>query len=317
VVLRFADFQATEADASLFRAIGITGPFAPARVGAVRAGTAAQEAGLIDGDLVLQVDQVSIVDAAQLRALIRESGRSWHAAYAVLADRARWRRASTAVTPRLDSDEGERIGRIGAIIGDRPAMVVVRSGPLEGVVKAVEKTWDVSALTLAMMGKMLVGEASLKNLSGPITIADYAGRSAALGLTQYLVFLALNQCQLGRVEPATAAHLGRWAPDVLSLGGPDWPRDFRGLDVSPTTRGLGRIDGDDVGCLVQRHAPFDVLARSRLLAICPPPAHPPCSKFSQATPHPGRCNRAVFLPTCACFGAFCGARYPGGRIAAG
>jgi regulator of sigma E protease len=196
-VLRFGDFQAGQADASLFRAIGITGPFAPARVGNVRSGTAAEEAGLIDGDLVLAVDQVVIVDAAQLRALIRESGR-------VAAPRAQsWRilrdgtEQTLVVTPRLDSDAGERIGRIGAIIGDQPATVVVRSGPLEGVVKAVEKTWEVSALTLAMLGKMVIGEASLKNLSGPITIADYAGRSAALGLTQYLVFLALISVSLG------------------------------------------------------------------------------------------------------------------------
>jgi regulator of sigma E protease len=196
-VLRLGDFQAAQADASMFKAIGITGPFSPARVGNVRSGSAAEEAGLIEGDMVLQVDQRPIVDAAQLRALIRESGRlvapsaqSW----IVWRDN---RELLLVVTPRRDSDGGENIGRIGAIVGDRPATVVVRSGALDGVVKAVEKTWDVSALTLAMMGKMLVGEASIKNLSGPITIADYAGRSAELGLTQYLVFLALISVSLG------------------------------------------------------------------------------------------------------------------------
>lgn len=68
---------------------------------------------------------------------------------------------------------------------------------LEGFWTGVVKTWDVSLLTLKMMGRMVIGEASLKNLSGPLTIADYAGRSASLGLTQYLVFLALISVSLG------------------------------------------------------------------------------------------------------------------------
>jgi regulator of sigma E protease len=60
-----------------------------------------------------------------------------------------------------------------------------------------QRTWEVSVLTLRMMGRMVIGEASLKNLSGPLTIADYAGKSASLGLTQYLVFLALISVSLG------------------------------------------------------------------------------------------------------------------------
>ena len=74
---------------------------------------------------------------------------------------------------------------------------MVRYGPLEGLWQGAQKTWEVSALTLRMMGKMLLGQASLKNLSGPLTIADYAGKSASLGLTQYLVFLALISVSLG------------------------------------------------------------------------------------------------------------------------
>jgi regulator of sigma E protease len=76
-------------------------------------------------------------------------------------------------------------------------MVTVRYGFLDGLKRAVSRTWEVSALTLRMMGQILVGEASLKNLSGPITIADYAGKSAALGLSQFTVFLALISISLG------------------------------------------------------------------------------------------------------------------------
>ena len=73
----------------------------------------------------------------------------------------------------------------------------MRYGALEGLWGGVERTWQVSALSLKMMGRMLVGEASIKNLSGPLTIADYAGRSAHGGLTQYLTFLALISVSLG------------------------------------------------------------------------------------------------------------------------
>jgi regulator of sigma E protease len=76
-------------------------------------------------------------------------------------------------------------------------MITVQHGVFEGLWLGVEKTWDVSLLTLRTLGRMLVGEASLKNLSGPLTIADYAGRSASLGLTSYLVFLALISVSLG------------------------------------------------------------------------------------------------------------------------
>jgi regulator of sigma E protease len=76
-------------------------------------------------------------------------------------------------------------------------MVLVRQGPVEGLWRGVVRTWEVSALTVRMMAKMVIGEASLKNLSGPLTIADYAGKSASLGLTHYLVFLALISVSLG------------------------------------------------------------------------------------------------------------------------
>jgi regulator of sigma E protease len=94
-------------------------------------------------------------------------------------------------------ESGPAFGRIAAFVGAPPAMTTVRHGPVEGLWNGAVKTWDVSALTLRMMGRMVIGEASLKNLSGPLTIADYAGKSASLGLTQYLLFLALISVSLG------------------------------------------------------------------------------------------------------------------------
>jgi regulator of sigma E protease len=94
-------------------------------------------------------------------------------------------------------DEGQVIGRIGAYVGEPPRFTTVRYGALEGLWNGVKRTWQVSALSLKMMGRMVIGQASLKNISGPLTIADYAGRSAHVGVTQYLTFLALISVSLG------------------------------------------------------------------------------------------------------------------------
>ena len=88
-------------------------------------------------------------------------------------------------------------GRLGVYPGQPPEMVTVRYGVLEGLSQAVVQTWQMSTLTLKMLGKMLIGEVSLKNLSGPLTIADYAGQSAQLGLAYYLGFLAVVSVSLG------------------------------------------------------------------------------------------------------------------------
>jgi regulator of sigma E protease len=101
------------------------------------------------------------------------------------------------VAPDVVNDGSRSVGRIGAYVGEPPEMVTVRHGPLEGLWKGVVRTWEVSELTLRMLGRMVIGEASLKNLSGPLTIADYAGKSASLGLAQYVMFLALISVSLG------------------------------------------------------------------------------------------------------------------------
>lgn len=92
---------------------------------------------------------------------------------------------------------GQNMGRIGAMLGAAPQMVQVRYDWWEGLAAGAQKTWDIGMLSLKMLGQMLVGEASVKNLSGPLTIADYAGKSASMGLVQYVLFLALISVSLG------------------------------------------------------------------------------------------------------------------------
>lgn len=196
-VLPLSQMDVRDADAQLFRKIGILGPWTRPVIGEVMPDSAAARAGLRDGDLVLSVAGKTVVDGAQLRELIRTSVQG------AQATRSTWRvdRAGRVldvdVTPDVRQDAGRTVGRIGAYVGAPPDFVKVRHGVVDGLWKGVVRTWEVSVLTLRMMGRMVIGEASLKNLSGPLTIADYAGKSASMGLTQYLVFLALISVSLG------------------------------------------------------------------------------------------------------------------------
>ena len=92
---------------------------------------------------------------------------------------------------------GQKVGRVGLYPGQPPEMVTVRYGFVDGLVQAVSQTWQMSTMTLKMLGKMVIGQASLKNLSGPLTIADYAGQSVRLGVAYYLGFLAVVSVSLG------------------------------------------------------------------------------------------------------------------------
>jgi regulator of sigma E protease len=196
-VLSFESLDVTHADATMFRTIGFVAPYSPARIGDLTPGGAAETAGLQPGDLVVQVDTQRITDAAQLRELIRKSGAEGVPVQQQWLIERNGKPSSLVVAPRQEREAGKYIGRVGAMIGGMPVMAQVRYGFWGGIQKAGSKTWEVSALTLRMMGQIVTGQASVRNLSGPITIADYAGRSAAMGLEQFMVFLALISISLG------------------------------------------------------------------------------------------------------------------------
>ncbi len=196
-LLALSQVRSPDADAHLFQKIGITGPWTAPVVGEVVKGAAADRAGLRQGDLVLSIGRTQVMDGRQLRELIRGSVESGKAVGASWQVRRGGQTLQLPVVPDAVADGATTIGRIGAFVGAAPAFITVRYGPIEGLWKGAQRTWEVSVLTLRMMGKMVIGQASLKNLSGPLTIADYAGKSASLGLAQYLVFLALISVSLG------------------------------------------------------------------------------------------------------------------------
>lgn len=164
----------------------------------VVAGGAAARGGLLSGDRVIAVNNRAI---DRWEALVESVAASPEKSIMLDVERA-GRTVSLAVVPDRVTENGRTFGRIGVKpqidrnIVDKLS-VVVRHGPLTAAGLAFGKVWDMSLFSLKMMGRMLVGDVSWKNLSGPITIADYAGQSAILGWMPYVNFLALISISLG------------------------------------------------------------------------------------------------------------------------
>lgn len=205
VRLGLDELGAQELDAALMKRIGLGSAFSDPVMGEVKAGGPAAAAGLRSGDRVLAVDGTPVTDAQSLRERIRaavQAGQGLAMAWRVQRS---GQELMLTVTPRVvrDADRsgnptaGPPIGRVDAFIGNPPAMVKVQLGVVEGLRQGAVRTWDVSLMTVRMLGRMLIGEASLRNLSGPLTIADVAGQSAQQGLAYYLGFLALVSVSLG------------------------------------------------------------------------------------------------------------------------
>jgi regulator of sigma E protease len=187
-------------DVDLMQAIGLTRYQPPLKpvIGRLIAGGAGERDGLREGDEVVEVDGHAIPGWEELVASVTAApGRPLQ--FKILRGGATHQ---LAVTPESKQEAGKTLGRIGAApeideVALKRLITEVRYGPLESVARAAERTWDVSTFTLKMLGKMIVGDVSLKNLSGPITIADYAGQSAQLGWLAYVSFLALISISLG------------------------------------------------------------------------------------------------------------------------
>ncbi len=189
VVLATERLAGRAPDAKLFSEIGFA-PLADALISRVVAGGAGAKAGLQAGDRVLSIDGRAVADAAALREAIRAA----HEGDTPRAMRWRVERAGQAVeldvTPRMVDDAGQRVARLEVGVGSPPQRVHVSYGLLDGAWRGVTQSWELGVTTLRLLGRMLIGQASLKNLSGPLSIADYAGQSAKAGLTPFLDFLA-------------------------------------------------------------------------------------------------------------------------------
>lgn len=168
-------------------------------LGEVTPGSAGDLAGMRAGDEIVSVAGKPISSWNDVVTLVRKSP---GIALTIELRRQGTTREVQATPAEIRDDRGNAFGRLGIAVQDDPAvretMFVVRSyDPLTAFVKASRLTGETASFTLRMMGRMAVGAASMKNLSGPVTIADYAGQSARQGWTSYLSFLALISISLG------------------------------------------------------------------------------------------------------------------------
>jgi len=192
--LDLREFTTGDLDANPLPRIGLQPSSSPARIGHVTEGGAAAAGGLRAGDRVVAINQRPIKAARDLIQVVRNAPGT---PLEFLVDRDGEQLKFTVVPARVREDNGNEIGLISVEIGERPPMVNVAYGPIESIGLAVGKTWDTAIFSLRMLWKMIIREASLKNLSGPVTIADYAGQAARLGPAAFFSLLALISISLG------------------------------------------------------------------------------------------------------------------------
>jgi regulator of sigma E protease len=219
--------DATELDADFTRILGLA-PFRPKLkpvIGLVAIGSVAEEGGIKAGDEVTEIDGQPITHWNELAAAIRAApGKPMR--FVIQGDKGV---REIRLVPKAETEGGQTVGRIGIGVRDDPQvraelMVEVRLQPVAALAKAVRQTWDTSVFSLRMIGRMMVGELSWRNISGPVTIADYAGQSARLGIDHYLKFLALISISLGvlnllPIPILDGGHLLYYLVEVIK-GGP-------------------------------------------------------------------------------------------------
>ncbi|MBE0468791.1 MAG: RIP metalloprotease RseP [Methyloprofundus sp.] len=184
----------------LFKELGLKAwqPTIPSVVGKIIANSVAEQAGLQTGDLILSADGHEFKDWLEWVAYVQTHPGQ---AMAVLVERDGLV-VALSLTPESAIENEQIIGKIGVGVqvpeGLLDSLMIEYSlSPADALVAAVERTWYYSGATLKMMGYMFVGKASVDNLSGPISIAQYAGKSAEMGVVSFLKFLAIVSVSLG------------------------------------------------------------------------------------------------------------------------
>ena len=208
-------------------------PSIPPIIGNVAPDSPAAAAGLFPGDQITAVNKAPIATWYEFVVTVRESPGK---ALKIDITRNGVQRL-IEIIPAMTVDGGRDIGRIGASVRDTGVsrsdlMVTVRYSPATALTKAIEETWDKSVFSLVMIGKMITGEVSWRNISGPITIADYAGQSARLGIDYYLKFMALVSISLAvlnllPIPILDGGHLLYYVVEIIRRG----PLSERSMEI--------------------------------------------------------------------------------------
>ena len=217
VIIPVDSISTEELEGNFLADLGIDLARPPAILGKPVPDGPAMRAGLQQGDRVVDVDGAPIADGMALIDAVRAAPEKMLTMH-LLRD---GRPITVQVTPEKIVQDGQAFGRIQVEVPMMPEMITAGAGPVAALGKAVKKTWDTSAMTVKMVGKMIVGEVSWKNVTGPITIADYAGQTARIGWISYLSFIAFVSISLGvmnllPIPVLDGGHLLYYAVEVLT-----------------------------------------------------------------------------------------------------
>ena len=196
--LSLATLTSADWEGNYMSTLGLKVDFGPPLVDQVVAGKPADRAGIRANDRILAVDAVPVRSPADVAN--RTNARPGvPVTFHVARDGSEF---DVTFTTEVSDQGGRKIGLAGVRLKIDPAAadrlaVTVRYGVLDALVQGARKTWELSAFTLKMLGRIVTGEASLKNISGPITLADYAGQSAQAGGLVFVGYLALISISLG------------------------------------------------------------------------------------------------------------------------
>ena len=253
-----ADRRALTEPSALMRGVGLRfwSQPVPARIGRVLPAGPAEQAGLQVGDLITAIDGEPVGDFVSMgEALAARPNREVAIRYergGVLA--------TTTVRTSADLVDGREVGRIrietlpSAPLPD--SMIVHRHfGPVQAFGESLQRTWDMTVLQAKMFARMIIGQVSLKNLSGPITIAEYAGDSARSGLTGFVGFLVLISLSLGFLNLLPIPMLDGGQIIYQSI---EW---IKGSPLSERVQAAGQSVGIALLCLLMGVALFNDLAR--------------------------------------------------------
>ena len=197
VVLPLAALVGASVDSEMFQRVGIVSPMRSAVLREVKEGGSAYRAGLQALDEVLQIDGQPIQDATHLQQVIKALPKTMTGDVSLWTIDRQGVLLQIEIRPDVVIEDGVDTGRVGVWVGGSPQMAWVQSDVLSGLWSGLVRTWEVSVLTVASVFQMLIGEASLKNLSGPLSMADYAGQSAQMGVASYILYLALISVSIG------------------------------------------------------------------------------------------------------------------------
>jgi regulator of sigma E protease len=191
--------ESGEVEKEFLKTLGLELQMGEIVVNSIAPGGPAQAGGLKEGDVVTGLNGQSVTRSRALIDVIRANAEK---PVELKIERA-GAQQTVVITPlstsETDAKSGlsSKVGKIGAGLQNKVEMGHISTGPFDSVIQGVSRTWEMSVFSLRMMGKMLIGELSLRNLSGPISIADYAGQSARVGWHAYVAFLALISISLG------------------------------------------------------------------------------------------------------------------------